>query len=247
MITKDPIEIVNSWIESNVSGKTFADVGGIGLQAINEKVTLAYKSGASKATMIDIRPFDFYEWDDFKKKCEIENVKDYSSIDKIDINNSELLSKVGKYDIVYCAGIVYHLPNPVWGVHNLSRIVNEMLIINTVILPQQIENSKGKLEFSGSESLFLPGLNDNEREILNDHYVNKFNMTIDYMAPRLDDKKPSCPWFEDGKTTCWPYWWLFSESSFKALVTMVGFEILDSILWEDHALTLLAQKTTSNS
>lgn len=140
---KNSISIINSWIQSNVIGKSFADVGGIGMKAINEKVTLAYKAGASSVSMIDIRPIDYYEWEDFKQKCEQETIEDYSCLDDTDINDQDLHNKVGEYDIIHCAGIVYHLPNPVLGIQNLSKIVKEFLIINTVILPLKIENSKG--------------------------------------------------------------------------------------------------------
>jgi hypothetical protein len=71
--------------------------------------------------------------------------------------------------------------------------------------------------------------------------------SFDYMAPMFEAENPDCSWFEDGKTTCWPYWWLFTEKSFIALVKMMGFEILDTALWENHALTLLAKKKSNKS
>jgi len=243
----DPVEEIKNWISSNVKGKTFADVGGIGVNSINERITLASKYGATSVTMIDIRPSDYYEWDIFHKRCKETGVHDYQCIDCADINNPKLLEKVGFYDFVHCTGIVYHLPNPVWGIENLSKIVKEYLIINTVIIPSRIKTECGSLEFYGSTVLFMPGLNSNERKILNSYYMKKFNININHMAPMLEAEKPDCPWFEDGKTTCWPYWWLFTEKSFIALVKMMGFEILDTALWENHALTLLAKKKSNKN
>jgi hypothetical protein len=238
----DPVTAINGWISSLVPGRTFADVGGIGVNAMNEKVSLACRSGAQSATMIDIRPSDYYEWDLFHQRCRTAGVEGYHCIDRIDINDAELVNKVGVYDIVHCTGIVYHLPNPVWGVANLCKTVGEYLIINTVILPPRIANEHGTLEFGGSTVLFMPGLNPVERRILNAHYMKKFGFTIDDMSPALDAEKPDCPWFENGETTCWPYWWLFSKDSFIALITMMGFTVVDSALWEEHALTLLVKR-----
>lgn len=238
----DPIEKMKGWISTNVKGKTFADIGGIGVDSVNERITLASKSGASSLTMVDIRPKEYYEWDIFHKKCESENIKDYQCIDQADINDPGLLEKVGQYDFVHCTGIVYHLPNPVWGIQNLSTVVKEYLIINTVIVPPKIDTEHGTLEFKGSLAVFMPGLSPLERRIFNSYYMNKFKTDIDYMAPTLDAVNPSCPWFEDGKATCWPYWTLFTAESFTALVKMMGFEILDTALWEDHALALFARK-----
>lgn len=237
---------VDNWISSNVKGKSFADVGGIGVDSANERITLASKSGALSATMIDIRPSDYYEWDIFHKRCKEIGVHDYRCIDNADITDPHFLEKVGSYDFVNCTGIVYHFPNPVWGVQNLSRIVREFLIINTVIIPSKIETDYGGLEFRGSTVLFMPGLSSTERKIINSYYMKKFNtnnMNIDIIAPLLEAEKPDCPWFDrDGKTTCWPYWWLFTENSFIALVKMMDFQILDTALWESHALALLARR-----
>ena len=238
----DPIDKMKGWISTNITGKTFADVGGIGVNSINERITLASRSGASSSTMIDIRPKDYYEWAVFHKKCEQENLKDYHCIDKADINDPGLLEKVGQYDFVHCTGVVYHLPNPVWGIENLCKIVKKYLVINTVIVPPKIENEYGTLEFNGSQTVFMPGLSLKERHIFNAYYMNKFNMSIDYMAPALDAINPDCPWFVNGKSTCWPYWFLFTQDSFVALVEMMGFEIIDLALWENHTLALFVKK-----
>ena len=60
---------VNRWIESCVRGRSFVDVGGLGGNAINEKVTVALDAGAASATMIDIIPADHVFWQTFRAKC----------------------------------------------------------------------------------------------------------------------------------------------------------------------------------
>lgn len=236
---------ITGWIRDHVKGRTFADVGGIGMRSTNERVTLALSSGATAATMIDIRPKEYYEWTVFRDKCRQSGVPDtaYSCIDAIDINDAALKDKVGVFDFVHSTGINYHLPNPVWGVHNLRRIVGEYLITNTVIMPETVETPEGTLHFPGSQAVFMPGLTERERRILDAYYQKKLNASIDYMAPRLDAENPSCPWYKDGEPTCWPFWWLMTVPAFEGLIRLVGFEILDTHLWNNHAYAVLCRRT----
>jgi len=239
----DPLAKVISWIAGNVRGKTFADIGGIGVDSINERITQAVGAKAASATMIDIRPRTYYEWKVFHAKCRKAGLMetDYACMDAVDINDPALKERVGTFDFVHSTGINYHLPSPVLGMHNLRQIVDEYLITNTVIVPEIIKTPKGTLTIPGSQALFMPGLSEHEREILDWYYRDKFNMTLDYMAPRLNAPKPDCPWYENGSPTCWPYWWLLTIPAFEGLVRVVGFEILDSALWENHAYSVLCR------
>src|SRR6266446_4556205 len=60
---------IDEWIASVVPNQTFADVGGIGVNSVNERLTFAIKCGAKSATMVDFRPSDYYEWDLFRRIC----------------------------------------------------------------------------------------------------------------------------------------------------------------------------------
>ena len=91
--------------------------------------------------------------------------------------------------------------------------------------------------------MFIPGIDESERAVLREHYGAKFDWSIDAVAPRLDEEQQTnTPWRENGALSCWPYWWLFTDSAFRALVQLMGFAILDEWKWEDHALAVLAHK-----
>src|SRR5947209_5369830 len=77
---------LEQWIANLAPGRTFADVGGIGVKAKNERITLAVQSGAKSATMIDIRPPDFFEWEAFRKICAEKGVTNCREIASVDIN-----------------------------------------------------------------------------------------------------------------------------------------------------------------
>jgi hypothetical protein len=231
------------WISELVPNQTFADIGGIGVNSINERITLAVESGASTATMIDIRPSDYLEWEIFRKICADKKITNYQEIASIDINDQNLLNKIGSYDLVNCTGIFYHLPSPLLAFDNLAKVVNQYLIINTVTVPEKIENQFGQLNFSGSLAMFLPGINEQERKILREHYQRKFGWSIDDVAPPIyNQKNAMMPWRENGEFSCWPYWWLFTDEAFYALVKLMNFEIIDLYKWEDHTLQILAKK-----
>lgn len=242
--TSDSAHEIPSWIARHVAGRTFADIGGIGVNSGNERITLAVASRASSATMLDIVPRDHHLWATFHEKCRKAGLSeaDYKVQDCVDINDPQLREKVGTFEFVHSTGINYHLPNPVHGLHNLRTIVGEYLITNTVIVPDTIETAAGTLNFPGSQAVFMPGLSEAERRIFDAYYRQKFNLGIDYMAPRLDAENPACPWFEHGEPTCWPFWWLMTISAFEGLVRLVGFEILDSHLWQNHAYAVFCRR-----
>jgi hypothetical protein len=237
---KDPVD---EWIGSVVRGRTFADIGGIGVDAVNERITFAVEHGAASATMIDVRPSDFHEWTTFREICARKGISEYRELASIDINDPELARKTGTYDVVNCTGILYHLASPLAALENLRAVVGEYLIINTVIVPGVIENHCGRLEFPGSVALFLPGIGEHERDVLREHYRSKFGFSIDDIAPRLSEQRDAnMPWREGGGFSCWPYWWLFTEAAFRALIELMGFQILDEWRYEDHASFAFVRK-----
>jgi hypothetical protein len=193
--------------------------------------------------MVDLRPADYYEWGLFREKCAARGVSGYEEFAEIDINDPALAQKIGEFDVVNCTGIFYHLPSPVTAFEHLRQVVGEYLVVNTVTVPEKIENQAGKLEFRGSVALFLPGLGERERAVLREHYGTKLELSIDRVAARLSDQEQTdMPWWVEGELSCWPYWWLFTDDAFRGLVRLMGFEILDEWKWRDHALAVLARR-----
>ena len=234
---------IDEWIASVVPNQTFADLGGIGVNSGNERVTFAAACGARSATMMDFRPSDYSEWDIFRKMCAEKGVADYREIASVDINDLQLREKVGTHYLVHCTGVLYHMPSPLLAFANLANIVEKYLIVNTVTVPETIQNAYGTLHFPGSVALFLPGISEQERSILREHYHTKFEWPIDAIAPRLSDQEQAVmPWREKDQLSYWPCWWFFTDRSFRALVQLMGFTIVDEYKWEDHILQIFAEK-----
>lgn len=45
----------------------------------------------------------------------------------------DALSKLGRFDIVFCYGLLYHLENPVAGLRNLASACGDLLVLETVV------------------------------------------------------------------------------------------------------------------
>ena len=238
---KDPVD---RWLAEVVPGRTFVDVGGIGVRSINERVTFAVRAGATRAAMADIRPFSYYEWDVFNEKCAAAGITDIDRYENVDITSPQLPLRLPCFDVVHCTGVFYHVPSPVTALDMLRQIVGKHLIINTITVPQRVETALGTLEFNGNVALFAPGLSQREREILRAHYDSKFtDWTLDDVAPTLEAQAGAkMPFREGERLSCWPWWWVMSDDCFRSLIRLMGFVIRAEWKWEDHALFCACEK-----
>jgi FkbM family methyltransferase len=48
------------------------------------------------------------------------------------------LESFGKFDIVFCYGLLYHLENPVLGIRNMARVCRDLLLVETLVCDSQL-------------------------------------------------------------------------------------------------------------
>jgi hypothetical protein len=237
----EPKDRIDQWIAQLVPGKSFVDIGGIGVDSVNERTTFAVESGAASVTMADVRPIDYWEWDIFHKKIAQAGVTGIRELGDIDIRSAADLARIGPTDVVHSTGILYHLHSPPEGLWTLRSIVNEYLITNTVTFPGVVTNEFGTVALPDCGVLFLGALTERDRRVLNKYYSEKFGWTVDGMSPRLDDRTSSNQWIMDGKLTPWPNWFFYSDHAFRSLLRLCRLEILDEYKWENHSLQVLCR------
>lgn len=46
---------------------------------------------------------------------------------------TDSLARFGKFDVVFCYGLLYHLANPLAGLHNLASVCQQLLILETLV------------------------------------------------------------------------------------------------------------------
>lgn len=237
-----PLDKIDAWIRTTSNYASFIDIGGIGENSVNERVTAALEAGCPRAVMADFEPFSHHLWTTFRRKMREAGVTDIEEHEGVDVRDTELAGKLGRFDFVHSTGINYHLPDPVSGVYNLACITNRFLVTNTMVLPGIVENEHGRIELGESRVMFLPAVTEQERKILRKYYFEKFGWDFNNNVPPADDPAPKMPYVTEAGLSCYPYWWLFSAGAFRSLLTRLGFNILDEWQWEDHVLALFCER-----
>jgi len=206
----------NDWITAVVKGNTFADVGGL-WGTLNEKVSVAAKAGAVKTAMVDMQPMNNELWQKFYERCFTEGVTCDSAIEA-NIDDPDFPDKVGTYDVVHCAGVIYHCPNPLYTISQLSKVTSKIFILGTIVIQPHIKNSKGEMVIEAGGGLFVPALNDRQREVVATFFREVGASEMFGIDPPIEKKE----WSLDNYS---PWWWLFTPDCVPGLLAACGFTL----------------------
>ena len=235
-----PQDQVDEWIAQRVRGLSFVDIGGIGVKGTNERASWAQRQGASAVAMADFEPFSHREWQHWHgeiKRIGVTGIKEY---EETNIDDPALLDLLGQWDMVHSTGILYHVPNPIHTLLNLRRLVRRYLIVNTVIVPEIIENTAGRLCFPASSVALFAALRGSERAVLAQHYADQFGLPLDELAPERNEGA-SMPYLVGDRPSYYPYWWVFTKPSFEVTLEMLRMRVLDRFTWKNHAHFVLLE------
>ena len=129
-------EFLTAFLSQFGPGKSTLDVGcGVGL------ISQTLSDAGLGVTAVDARPENVAE---AKRR--------YPHLD-FRVGNAEdvVLRRIGRFDIVVCFGLMYHLENPFMAVRNLFEVANELLVIESIVAPgdspmavlNQLKGSRG--------------------------------------------------------------------------------------------------------
>jgi len=137
-------------IARHVPGRTFADVGCM-WRVNGEYAFFAADRGAAAVTGIDIGALT----PEFMKR----NAESGERVQFIrgDVNAPGIETWAGTFDVVFCSGVLYHVPNPVFSLTQLRAMCRETLILTSATTP---ENG------TPNTAVLLPGLDDESRSRL---------------------------------------------------------------------------------
>jgi hypothetical protein len=216
---KSTMDYRNEVIAGLARGKSFAEIGGLwGL--VNEKISVAHEAGASHFCAVDIWKSDSEWWAKFRERCAELRITVREIIGSID--NLEIVSQVGRYDIVHCAGVLYHCPNPMLTIANLAAITKETLILTSAVMPEVISNERGTLMLSEDKAICIPCISEYHRRIA-DLYI-----TQKYGGGAWGINSPVDAWyFADGSPNYGPWWWLWTPAYVRRLLMAAGLSIVD--------------------
>ena len=116
-----PVEYVKHY----APGRSFVDVGG--MWGVNGEYSfLAERAGVTRVVLVDIDHTD--EFERKRRESGVEFVK-------ADATDPVLVDEIGTFDVVWCAGLLYHVPNPLGLIENLRRICDQTLILESLVIP----------------------------------------------------------------------------------------------------------------
>lgn len=117
---------VERWLERIAPGKSFVDIGGLGADGGNERVTCAHRNGARRLALADFLAPEHPWWQNFDARCAETGVTNVEHVPSFDIvaTGSEL--RLGSFDIVNSTGIMYHCPDMLGYLRKLRAVSIEV-------------------------------------------------------------------------------------------------------------------------
>lgn len=221
-------DVRDEFVAGVVKGRSFAEVGGL-WGAVNEKVSVAHRAGATSLTMIDVMPPEDDWWTRFRDRMREHGVSGVATVSG-DIANVG----VGPFDVIHCSGVLYHVPHPIEFLARLCARVNEHLVLTSAVVPRRIENQDGVLEVPEGGALFVPAMDERAKRIYTrywqaDSHAAMWGVNRDFDHFTLDNFVP--------------WWWLMTVSAIGAMARVVGFDVVrDAPLFTGTAHTFLLRK-----
>lgn len=223
------------WIRKYAVGRTFADVGGL-WGTVGEKVTAAYRAGAGSVAMVDTMPEHNEWWTKFLDHAQNNGVpRDRITCRVADLEKESFPKDAGTYEFINCAGVLYHVPNPLGVLRNLARATTRYLSLATQVLPPRIENAKGTVVIPDGQGLFIPSLTPQQRAVLAEYYDQQnYKVThINRDGPPFLNRK--------GRFNYGPSYWLPTLDMLLAMVRIMNLRVLETAWISDHGAAVLAE------
>lgn len=204
-----PAPVKEELIKRHAPGRSFADIGAMwGIDG--ELSFLAEQSGATAVTAVDMMPAtEAYQAKHAARGSRVRFVNG-------DLHDPAVLDEVGEHDVVLCAGVLYHAPNPLETLGCLRKITGQTLLLMTAAIP----------EVPGIEQacVFYPGLSEQAREA----YVPaspgpRLAITHPFVGEGSEDAQ-----LGGGKSGTYDnWWWGITPSALGGMLEATGFEVVE--------------------
>lgn len=186
-------------VRRHAAGKTFCDVGC--MWKVNGRIAfVAEEAGATSVTGVDVmEPSPEFMAERERRGSEVRFVHG-------DLHEPATVAEVGPHEVVWCSGVLYHAPNPVLTLQRLRELTTELLILQTMTLPELPGVKQGVV--------FYPGVADRG---LYERWGDEATRGLRMPQPGED---PFAPW-----------WWGISHSALHAMLRAARFELVEQ--WGD--------------
>jgi hypothetical protein len=186
-------------VRRHAAGKTFCDVGC--MWKVNGRIAfVAEEAGATSVTGLDVMAATpAFETERAQRSSKVRFVRG-------DLHDPATVADVGPHEVVWCSGVLYHAPNPMLTLERLRELTTELLILQTMTLPELPGVKQGLV--------FYPGVPNPE---LYARWGEQAARSLRLPEPGED---PYAPW-----------WWGISQSALHAMLRAARFEPVEQ--WGD--------------
>lgn len=182
-----------------VAGRSFVDVGA--MWSVHGRYSFeAEEAGAAQVTAVDaMAPTPEFEAEHARRRSAVRFVRG-------DVNDPALAAAVGRHDIVWSSGVLYHVPSPALTIERLAAMAADTLIVQSRTIPE--------LPGRPQAAVLYPGMTERQKR----PYARLFPDAVGVATP-FDPAAGYANWF-----------WGLTPSSLTALVGMVaGFSVQRTI------------------
>jgi hypothetical protein len=200
------------------AGRSFADIGC--MWGVDGAIAfLAEETGATAVTAVDLMPASH--------KFETERTRRESKIRFIqgDVHDARVTGQIGRHDLVWCSGVLYHAPNPMLTLARLRELTGEFLILATETIPE--------VPGLAQACVFLPGLSSADRRL---HAGARPGVRAAGVSSPFDRSEAYATW-----------WWGLSRSAVRGMLQAGGFDVLEERGGPLHATYLAAPASITDS
>jgi hypothetical protein len=182
-------------VRRHAAGKSFCDVGC--MWKVNGRIAfVAEDAGATRVTGVDVLdPTPEYRAEHERRGSSVEFVHG-------DLHDAATVERVGRHEVVWCSGVLYHSPNPVLTLQRLRALTGELLILQTTTVPELPGVAQG--------AIFYPGLPDRDRDLIAGRWGPGAARGF---RPPTEGEDPYAPW-----------WWGMTPSALDAMLRVAGLE-----------------------
>jgi hypothetical protein len=200
-----PLGAMDAAVPRLAAGKSFVDVGA--LWNVHGKIAfLAESSGASSITAVDLsEPTEEYLAEHERRHSKVRFVHG-------DLHDERVLSEIGPHDVVWCAGVLYHCPDPVHTVECLKQITGETLVLSGATVPPIAGSRNG--------AVYFPALSDAERRA----YDRAYGAVTD-QGSNAGRGALTGPF--DAEESFINWWWGFSPATMAAIIESTGLRVVE--------------------
>jgi SAM-dependent methyltransferase len=197
-------------------GKSFVDLGGMygihGLIAF-----LAEEAGAESVALFDgMDPSPEFVAEHEKRGSKVRYTQG-------DLHDPVAVAELGRFDVVWCAGVIYHSPNPYLLIEHLRLITRETLMLATHIVPE--------IPGFPSACIWYPGLPEEARRTFADAHGGRADSL--WGASTEFDRTEALGYAN--------FWWGITPSALRGMLDVANFEVLEERLPDPFIADVLAR------